>query len=163
MQGWVVLLLVKNGLGLLLDLPSGLSFFNVPLFLFTQMIGFFILCARRMILKVFSLFIVFEILFVHYRTKWSCESLYDINMLSCDSLSSYGLLFMRNFRLGISSCPTVSFRLTGAFYVGVVGKMLITYFLIACSFIAFGMIVVLNALFFLGVDPGSVSFYGFLL
>jgi hypothetical protein len=129
-------------------------------FFFTWMIGCLILCVGRMILKVFSPFIVFGILSVHYRTKWSGESLYDINMLSCDSLSSYGLLFTRHFRLGISSCPTVPFRLTSAFYTGVVGKILMIYFFTACSFIAFGMIFVLNASFFFGADPGLVPFYG---
>jgi hypothetical protein len=129
-------------------------------FFFTWMIGCLILCVGRMILKVFSPFIVFGILSVHYRTKWSGESLYDINMLSCDSLSSYGLLFTRHFRLGISSCPTVPFRLTSAFYTGVVGKILMIYFFTACSFIAFGMIFVLNASFFFGADPGLVPFCG---
>ena len=83
-------------------------------------------------------------------------------MLSYDSLSSYGMLFVRPFRLGINLCPTVPFKLSDAFYMGVVGKMLIIYFLIACSLIAFGMIYVLNASFLLSVDLGSVPFLGFL-
>lgn len=79
-----------------------------------------------------------------------------------DSLSSYDMLFVRPFRLGINLCPIVPFKLIGAFYVGVGGKMLITYFLIACSLIAFGMISVLNVSFLLSVDLGSVPFIGFL-
>jgi hypothetical protein len=135
---------VSSGIGLLLVLLSGLSLFDVPLFLFTQMIWGLIFCVGRMLLEVFSLFIVFGILFIYYKKKWSDGSLYDINILS------YGLLFVRPFWLKINLCPMVSFRLTTAFYIGVVGKMLITYFLIARSVILFSMIFVLNVLFLLG-------------
>jgi hypothetical protein len=42
--------------------------------------------------------------------------------------------------LKMSLGPMVLFRLFDAFYVGVIGKMLITYFLFAHSLITFGMI-----------------------
>jgi hypothetical protein len=90
------------------------------------MIGSLILFVGRILLEVFG------ILFVRHRTKWSSGSLYGINILSHDSLSFYGLLFMRPFLLKISSCTAAPFRLISAFYIGVVGKMLVTYFLIAC-------------------------------
>jgi hypothetical protein len=63
-----------------------------------------------------------------FKTKWSGGSLYGIDMLSHDSLSSYGLLFVRLFQLRISSSLLVLFRLRGASYVGVVVKMLTLFF-----------------------------------
>jgi hypothetical protein len=56
---------------------------------------------------------MFGMLFSPFITKWSGASLYGINMLYYDSLSSYGLLFLRPFRFRISSCPMVLFRLIG--------------------------------------------------
>jgi len=93
---------VRSGIGLLLVLLSGLSLFDALLFLFTQMIWGLIFCVGRMLLEVFSPFIVFGILFICYKIKWSDGSLYDIN------IPSYGLLFVRPFWLKINLCPMVS-------------------------------------------------------
>jgi hypothetical protein len=77
------------------------------------------------------------------------------------SLIIFGMIFVLNasFLLGVVlGSHIVPFKSTDAFYMEVVGKMLITYFLIAHSLIVFGMIFVLNALFLLCVVLGSVPF-----
>jgi hypothetical protein len=126
------------------------------------MIGGVILCAERMLLEVFSSSAMFGMLFAPFITKWSGGSLYGINMLYYDSLSSYGLLFVRPFRFRISSCPMVLFRLIDVFYVRVVVKMLITSFFIVLSLNASSMIFALNAIFLSDIDLGLVSLHGFL-
>ena len=119
-----------------------------------------ILCPGRMILNVFSPFIVLGILSIRYITKWSGESLYGINMLSRDSFSSYDLLFMRPFRLRMSLYPTILFRLNGAFYVGVVRKMLITYFFDFPFSHRTWYNLFSKYLILLGVDLGSIPCHG---
>jgi hypothetical protein len=59
-------------------------------------------------------------------------------MLSCDFHLYRGLLLVKLSLLKISY-PMMLFRLSDAFYMEVIGKMLITYFLIAHSPIVFGM------------------------
>jgi hypothetical protein len=65
---------------------SGLSLLGVPLFLFTQMIGGVIFCTGSMLLELFFMSVMFGMLFIPFRTKWSGGNLYGINMLSDDSL-----------------------------------------------------------------------------
>jgi len=59
----------------------------------------------------------------------------------------------------VLGCHIVPFKSTDVFYMELVGKMLITYFLIAHSLIVFGMIFVLNTSFLLGVVLGSGPFH----
>jgi hypothetical protein len=80
-----------------------------------------------------------------------------------DFLLFYGLLFMKLSLLKMSLGPMVLFRLFDAFYVGVIGKMLITYFLTAHSLITFGMIYALDASFLFGVALGLALFLGSLI
>jgi len=61
-------------------------------------------------------------------------------MLFRDFHLSCGLLFMKLSLLRISSGAIVLFKLSNAIYVEVIGKMLITYYLIVHSPIIFGLI-----------------------
>jgi hypothetical protein len=56
----------------------------------------------------------------------------------------------------------ILFRLTSASYVGVVVKMLITYFLIVLSLSTSSMIFALNATFLSNIDFGSIPLHEFL-
>jgi hypothetical protein len=77
------------------------------------------------------------------------------------SLIIFGVIFVLNasFLLDVVlGSHIVPFKSTDAFYMEVVGKMLITYFFIAHSLIVFGMIFLLNTSFLLGVVLRSVPF-----
>jgi hypothetical protein len=64
---------------------------------------------------------------------------------------------------GVFSLFVVFGTLFVAFYIEVIGKMLITYFLTAHSLIAFGMIYALDASFLFGVALGLAPFLGSLI
>jgi hypothetical protein len=99
-------------------------------------------------------------LFVLFGTKWSGGNLFGINMLSHDFHLSYGLLFVKLSLLRISLGPIVLFRLSNAFNVEVIGKMLIIYILIAHSLIIFGMIYAPNVSSSFIVALGLAPFIG---
>ena len=63
----------------------------------------------------------------------------------------------------ISLGPMMLFGLSNAFYVEVIWKLLITYFLTAHSLITFGMIYALDASFLFGVALGLALFLGSLI
>jgi hypothetical protein len=100
-----------------------------------------------MLQRVRYLFVVLVTLFVMFRTTWSGGILFGINMLFHDFHLSCELLFMKLSLLKISSCDMVLFRLSDTNFIGVIGKMLITYSLIAQSLIACGLIYALDVSF----------------
>jgi len=128
----------------MLYILGGLSLLSVPRFLFFRMVGGVILFTRGMFLLLFSLSVMFGMPFALFWAKWSGGDLYGINTFRV-SPSYYGLQFVRPFRLKISSYLMISFVVVSC--MGVVMKMLITYFLIAPFLSASGLTCALNALF----------------
>jgi hypothetical protein len=63
---------------------------------------------------------------------------FGINVLLPGSHLSYGLLFMKPSLLRISLCPIMLFMSSIVFYMKVIWKMLISYFLTTHSPIVFG-------------------------
>jgi hypothetical protein len=59
--------------------------------------------------------------------------LFGTNRRSCDSSSSYGLLFVKHYWLEIGLCHLVSFRFHGLYYVGMIVRILTTLFFY-CTF-----------------------------
>jgi hypothetical protein len=89
--------------------------------------------------------------------------LFGTNRRSCDSSSSYGLLFVKHYWLEIGLCPLVSFRFHGLYYVGMIVRILTTYFFIALSPAVSGMIFVLYASSHLGVNYETTPSHGSLI
>jgi hypothetical protein len=89
--------------------------------------------------------------------------LFGTNRRSCDSFSSYGLLFVKHYWLEIGLCPLVSFRFHGLYYVGMIVRILTTYFFIALSPAVSGMIFVLYASSHLGVNYETTPSHGSLI
>jgi len=140
MQGWVVLLLIRNGFGLLLDHPSGLNLFYVPpLFCLSDDGRRDLVCWKDGPRGIFSIHCAWNsICLVLDKVEW-WEFVWHKHVIPRFSfilwITIRGVLYSI-----ISLGPIVLFRLSDAFYVEVIRNILITYFFIAHSLITFGMI-----------------------
>jgi hypothetical protein len=70
------------------------------------------LCVGKMLHGVYSPFVMFGIPSTPFGTRLSGGHLFGINKQSCGSPSSYGLLSVKYYWLGIGLCPLVSLGFT---------------------------------------------------
>jgi len=128
MQGWVVLLLIRNGFGLLLDHPSGLNLFYVPpLFCLSDDGRRDLVCWKDGPRGIFSIHCAWNsICLVLDKVEW-WEFVWHKHVIPWFSFILW--IVIRGVLYSIISLgPIVLFRLSDAFYVEVIGNISITYF-----------------------------------